>query len=137
MDTAAQICKTIKSWLADNGMTMTDAAGRLGVSLSAVTNQLNNRKFGRNNARKYHDEFGFDIPYLLTGVGTLFPEEKAEEPQQEQGIYIPAETLKMYTSMADTINRLSEMVDRLTKDPVQKGASQGYCHSRIDGGAAG
>lgn len=71
---AKRVCDTIKAWLRQNEMTMSDMADKLGVGLSAVTNQLNNRKFGRNNADKYSKQFGFSIPFLLTGEGDLFGE---------------------------------------------------------------
>jgi len=117
MDTAKEVCKAIKLWLSQNDMTMTDMARELGVSLSAVTNQLANRSFGKCNANKYAQAFGFDASFLMTGNGSLLPGKAQQQEAQglnPSGVYVPQETLKMYTCMAESIDRLTQLVDRLT-----------------------
>lgn len=69
-----EIAKEIKGFLEENGITLTEAASRLGCSQQAVSNQLSGRKIGENVARKWADEFGFSLVYLMTGDGSLFPE---------------------------------------------------------------
>jgi len=66
-----KIAREIKDYLVDKGITMTEVASRLGCSQQAVSNQLSGRKIGENVARKWADEFGFNLVYLMTGEGTL------------------------------------------------------------------
>ena len=83
----------------------------------------------------YADLFGFDANYLITGVGTLLPEQAEERPlpKVQEGVFIPAETLKMYTSMAQSIDRLTQLVDRLTAKEGEGYISKGgiYPHSHL------
>lgn len=69
-----KVAREIKDYLVDKGLTMTDVAARLGCSQQAVSNQLSGRKIGENVARKWADAFGFDLVYLMTGEGSLFPD---------------------------------------------------------------
>ena len=70
-DKHVKIARDIKDYLVSKGLTMTDVASRLGCSQQAVSNQLSGRKIGENVARKWADEFGFNLVYLMTGEGTL------------------------------------------------------------------
>ncbi len=69
-----KVAREIKDYLVDKGLTMTEVAARLGCSQQAVSNQLSGRKIGENVARKWADAFGFDLVYLMTGEGSLFPD---------------------------------------------------------------
>ena len=102
------ICGEINAYFARNRITKAEAARRLGASHSStVTNQLSGRPFGRNNARKWAETFGFSETFLLTGDGTLLPEEKpAPEPVQQVqqgGVWVPKELVDMFTNMSATI----------------------------------
>ena len=66
-----KIAREIKDYLVDKGLTMTEVAARLGCSQQAVSNQLSGRKIGENVARKWAEEFGFNLVYLMTGEGSL------------------------------------------------------------------
>lgn len=70
-DKHVKIAREVKDYLVSKGLTMTDVASRLGCSQQAVSNQLSGRKIGENVARKWADEFGFNLVYLMTGEGTL------------------------------------------------------------------
>lgn len=105
------IGNAIRAYFRGQNMTLTQVVERLGVTLPAVTNLLNGtRNFGRSTAQKWHEAFGFNIDYLMSGTGSLVGD---PEPEKE-GIYIPAETQEMYTAMAQSIRQLSEIVNRLT-----------------------
>lgn len=69
-----KVAREIKDYLVGKGITMTEVATRLGCSQQAISNQLSGRKIGENVARKWADEFGFSLVYLMTGEGSLFPE---------------------------------------------------------------
>ena len=69
-----RIAREIKDYLVEKGITMSEAASRLGCSQQAVSNQLSGRKIGENVARKWAEAFGFDLVYLMTGEGSLLPE---------------------------------------------------------------
>ena len=66
-----RIAREIKDYLVEKGITMSEAASRLGCSQQAVSNQLSGRKIGENVARKWAEEFGFDLVYMMTGEGSL------------------------------------------------------------------
>ena len=66
-----KIAREIKDYLVEKGLTMTEVAARLGCSQQAVSNQLSGRKIGENVARKWAEEFGFNLVYLMTGEGSL------------------------------------------------------------------
>lgn len=111
MEKAEMIARKIKAYFKDHDLTLADAAEKIGVSQQAVSNQLS-RPFSRKAAQKWHEIFGFDEMFLMTGEGSL-DMEPDPEPEKE-GIYIPAETQEMYTAMAQSIRQLSEIVNRLT-----------------------
>lgn len=130
-----QIADEVKKALAGKGMSLRDVAHKFGLSPQAISNQLSGRPFSRKMAKLYADEFGFDENYLLSGKGSLYGEKEADEPQQSipNGVVIPHETLQMYTSMADTINRLSRLVENLTTSAsvaIKRGIGN-YSHNQI------
>lgn len=56
------------------GMSHTEIAEAIGISRPAVSNILNGKyAIGKNIAKRMHDVYGFDIAFLLTGEGSLFP----------------------------------------------------------------
>ena len=71
MTTHEKVAREIKDYLVEHGLTMTEVAARLGCSQQAVSNQLSGRKIGENVARKWAEEFGFNLVYLMTGEGSL------------------------------------------------------------------
>ena len=129
------ISRQIKSYFEDHNLTMEEVAEMMGCSQQAVSNQLSGRPIGGRVAKAYADLFGFDANYLITGVGTLLPEQAEERPlpKVQEGVFIPAETLKMYTSMAQSIDRLTQLVDRLTAKEGEGYISKGgiYSHSHL------
>ena len=74
--THERIANTIKDFLTENGISMTEAATRLGVSQQAVSNQLSGRKIGQNVARNWAEKFGLSLVYLMTGEGSLMAADK-------------------------------------------------------------
>lgn len=77
MEKEKQIAARMRSFLSENGISMSEAAERLGVSQQAVSNQLSGRKLGPNVARNWADVFGFRVEYLLTGEGPAMESEDA------------------------------------------------------------
>lgn len=77
MEKEKQIASRMRSFLSENGISMSEAAERLGVSQQAVSNQLSGRKLGPNVARNWADVFGFRVEYLLTGEGPAMESEDA------------------------------------------------------------
>lgn len=83
---AKTITNTVRAYFAQEQMTMAQVAERLGVTPPAVTNQLNGRIFSTKMARKYADEFGFSMDYLLTGKGSLLASEMAADAEPENTV---------------------------------------------------
>lgn len=111
-DTPEEIALKVRRYFGSQGITLTKAAEMLGVTLAAVTNQMNNRPFGKHNANIYAKVFGFDAHYLQTGNGTLFPKESVEATQDDGDIRIPRETLALYENMSESLRILSQLVER-------------------------
>lgn len=77
MEKEKQIAARMRAYLSENGISLSEAAERLGVSQQAVSNQLSGRKIGQNVARNWSEVFGFRIEYLLTGEGPAMEGEEA------------------------------------------------------------
>ena len=68
-----KICREVRAEFARRGLTFKKVAEILGVTLSSVTYQMNGRHFGRSNAKKYAEAFGFSATFLMYGTGSLVP----------------------------------------------------------------
>ena len=75
-----EIAATMRAFLTENKISMSEAAARLGVSQQAVSNQVSGRKIGQNVARNWADVFGFRVEYLLTGDGPVMEGEDPPSP---------------------------------------------------------
>lgn len=81
MQNPKEIALAVKGWMAAQGLSITDVAARLGVTVQAVSSQLSgDRTFGPNNAKRYAEVFGLDEVFLRTGVGSLLPGDPQAEP---------------------------------------------------------
>lgn len=64
--------QTIKDYFKKQGITQTEAARRLGVSVMAVNQLVNGAaKFGKRTAATWSAEFGFNPMWLMTGEGDM------------------------------------------------------------------
>ena len=107
----------VKAYFAKKGIKMADVARILGTTPQTVTTQLSGRTFGRNTAKKWAETFGFSATFLMTGEGSLVPGEPVAAPATSvsggvggDGVFIPAETLELYNSMAESIRNLTELL---------------------------
>lgn len=107
MKTPEEMILCIKQYLLENGITESKAAQMLGVTQGAVHNRLSRIDyFGNQAAAKWSAAFGFDYRFLRTGEGSLLP----EQPQQEEdGVFIPARTMKFFEDLQATCRNLSEL----------------------------
>ena len=80
MEKEKEIAATMRAYLAENKISMSEAAARLGVSQQAVSNQVSGRKIGQNVARNWADVFGFRVEYLLTGEGPVMEGDDVPAP---------------------------------------------------------
>lgn len=115
-----EIANQIRRTLAGRGITLQNAAKMLDITPQALNNQLSGRTFSRKTATLYNRVFGFNIDYMLTGKGYL-SDDSQPSMQTEQGVIIPRETIKMYTSMAQSIENLTTLVNQLIgQTPLKK-----------------
>lgn len=69
--TSQEIAWEVKKYLQQNGITMSEAAQKMGCSQQAVSNQLSGRPLGENVARRWSAAFGLNPIYLISGEGSL------------------------------------------------------------------
>lgn len=88
----------MRSFFARKGIKNKDIAETLGLSPAAVSNMLAGRDpMGKQRAFALHDAYGFDVTFLLTGVGSLIPGEgnayaapESRAPELEDAPGLPA-----------------------------------------------
>ncbi len=130
----------MRSFFARNGIKNKEIAEKLGISAAGVSNLLAGRDpLGKQRAQALHDAYGFDIGFLLTGVGSLIPgegnvyaappeSEKPPEPRPEPpadpraGIPPPevntqwlSDLSAMMKQMADLSNRVLSLQSELQR----------------------
>ena len=102
-----EVALAVKSWLAAQGLKLNDVAERLGVSAQAVSSQLSgDRTFGRRNAERYAEVFGFNANYLITGEGSLLAENH-EHVKAEGDV---SRLIRIIESQQETIAVLAQKV---------------------------
>lgn len=111
------VSEMIKRHLRSIG-TITEAAARLGMSQTALSNHLNGRKYmSAKQARMMAKEFGFALPFLTRGEGPMFDAEK--EPKQPTAEDIVRKTIdervSMYKQLAQEIENLEETKARYNR----------------------
>ena len=82
MPQAKLIGNKIKEYFSEIGMSQTEVAAVLDVQQAAVSNQLNGRRFGKNNAAKWSRAFGFRANCLITGEGPMFDADNPNAPRE-------------------------------------------------------
>lgn len=82
MPQAKLIGNKIKEYFSEIGMSQTEVAAVLDVQQAAVSNQLNGRRFGKNNAAKWSKAFGFRANWLITGEGPMFDADNPNAPKE-------------------------------------------------------
>lgn len=104
------ISTALKSWQKQNKITQDDMAETLGVSIPAVSQYIRgSRAFGREQAYKWAQAFGFDANFLMTGEGSLFKEDESST-KTAADIVIPAALAQMFSDMAATIRSQQEQL---------------------------
>lgn len=79
---SVRIGDEIRAYFDKKGFTQSQVAERLNASQSLISARLRGvRPFGKLAARRWHDEFGFNVEFLLTGEGSLINETPAVEVQ--------------------------------------------------------
>ena len=108
---AIEVCAEFRR----RGINQLKAAEMLGIKPNGLSLYLTGKRaFGSNIARKWAEAFGFSATFLMTGEGALVPGEleapTAPASPSAGGVFIPAETLELYNSMAESIRNLTELL---------------------------
>lgn len=72
-NTIETISRAVKSYFAQNGISISEAASRLGKSPQNLASSLA-KGIGKNFASSMSEEFGFSQTFLITGEGSLLPD---------------------------------------------------------------
>lgn len=118
MEKAKEVCRAVKSYFAQHDMKLNAVAATLGVSPQTVTEHLSGeRLFGRRNATRYAEVFGFNPTYLMTGDGSLVSnhEHVTVEPEQAATLEIPAQVAETLSRMSATILSQQQTISLLVR----------------------
>lgn len=112
-----------------NNIKNKDIAERLDVSPAAVSNMLAGRdSLGPQRAFALHDAYGFDVTFLLTGIGSLIPgegnayaapESRAPEPEDAPGLpagAVPHGWLADFSSMMSRLDDIARRIAAIQDD---------------------
>ncbi|WP_282193707.1 helix-turn-helix domain-containing protein [Muribaculum intestinale] len=69
----------IKEYFKAQGISQRQAATMLGVTQQVVGSLLNGKSFGKRMAAKWHEVFGFNPAWLVTGAGDMFETEDSQK----------------------------------------------------------
>lgn len=70
--TPTEVAAAVRADFRAQNLTMKEAAALVGVTPAALSALLSRGTYmGRAAAARLHEKFGYDIPFLLTGAGTL------------------------------------------------------------------
>lgn len=111
------VAETVKHYLRSIG-TITEAAARLGMSQTALSNHLNGRKYmSVKQARMMAKEFAFSVPFLTRGEGPMFEagEEKPQPTAEDVVRRTIDERVSMYKQLAQEIENLEETKARYNR----------------------
>lgn len=119
----------MRSYFARKGIKNKDIAERLGISPAAVSNMLAGRDpMGKQRAFALHDAYGFDVTFLLTGIGSLIPgegnayaapESRAPELEDAPGLpagAVPHGWLADFSSMMSRLDDIARRIAAIQDD---------------------
>lgn len=119
----------MRSYFARKGIKNKDIAERLGISPAAVSNMLAGRDpMGKQRAFALHDAYGFDVTFLLTGIGSLIPgegnayaapESRTPEPEDAPGLpagAVPHGWLADFSSMMSRLDDIARRIAAIQDD---------------------
>lgn len=113
MEKEKEICGAVRGYFSTHKITMKMVADRLGVSSSAVTNQLAGKQFTSKMAKRYAEEFGFSEEYLLFGKGSLLG--FAETNHEHMMLEVPAQFAETLSKMSATILSQQQTISLLVR----------------------
>lgn len=96
--------KEIKEYFKAQGISQRQAAEMLGTTQQVVGSLLNGKPFGKRTAANWHEVFGFNAAWLITGVGSMF---EVDDNQKESTVKkvvagssdaVASEVLRLITS---------------------------------------
>lgn len=105
------ITENLKKRMKELGYTQERLAAELGVTQAHINNLLNGRKaFGKKTAHEWHNRFGFNEAWLLTGTGEML----ANAQTGNNNVGNNSNVSDSYNTSADaleTILRLTKMLE--------------------------
>ena len=107
-----EINRNIRLALGGMGVTMTQAAARLGIAPQNLNRMLKG-PLSRKSAELFASTFGFDINYMLTGDGSLVPEKGQDTQHVGDGIFVSREKLvEWLDNLTEAVSIQAQMLER-------------------------
>ena len=108
----AKIDEKIREYITKNGISITEMAKKAKVSPAYMSQIVNGKKLlGKRQAKNFHELFGFNEDFLLTGNGSLF----ASIETSEEGRNKPANGEFPLPKELNNLNGEVEIKDLLAK----------------------
>ena len=119
MDNIGEI---LRAYFKEKGVSQEDLSNQLGVSQSYISALFSNKtKFGKRQAQKWSDIFGFSVDFLLTGNGELIP---TVNQYNENGDNINGHSVTINKTEGDYLEIIKSLTSQLSKSQEQISKSQ-------------
>jgi len=110
------IANRLRAYFKEKGIKQEEIAARLGVSQAYVNSLLTGKKaFGKKQAAKWSEAFGFSASWLVTGDGDMITGSVAQYNQSGNNINgnsVSVETLET-DKLIELLKKKDEQIDRL------------------------
>ncbi len=120
-----KIGEKLSAYFKERGITQEQLAEELGVSQAYINALFRDKKsFGKRQAKKWHDRFGFSTIWLLTGSGDMFQDSITQNNQNGDNINGQHVTInKTEKDYLDIIKAQSEQFNK-SQEQISKSQEQ-------------
>lgn len=116
------IGEVLKAYFKEQGISQEDLSRKLNVSQSYISSLFSGKtKFGKKQAQKWSEIFGFSVDFLLTGNGELSPK---VNQYNENGDNIQGASVTIHKAEGDYLEIIKGLTSQLSKSQEQVSKSQ-------------
>lgn len=128
--------KAIKDYFDKNGIVYKDVADKLGISSPTLSNMLSGRNpIGKGRATKLSNLYGFDLRFILSGEGDLFPKHPIHQEMRvttNNGEIIQNAGEQQHGSKCPSVSELMDKVTELSAKLDAKEQENSWLRSMVE-----